>query len=154
MSTASNPPGVWRPFGPFSMAVVQGAGRVVHLKGQVALDIDGRVVGPGDMRVQTRKTLENLRAVLAGLGGEMAHILSLAHYVTDIDAFMQTRDIRLEFFAEPYPATTTVQVVRLFDPRLIVEIAGIAEIPSERFKPPCAPRAAGAASGSARSTAR
>lgn len=50
MVDAVNPPGVWSPFGAFSMAVVQGDGQIVHLKGQVSLDVDGRVVGPGDMR--------------------------------------------------------------------------------------------------------
>ena len=45
-----NPPGVWAPFGAFSMAVIQGTGQVVHLKGQVSLDVDGHVVAKGDMR--------------------------------------------------------------------------------------------------------
>ena len=45
------------------MAVVQGDGQVVHLKGQVALDVHGHVVGPRDMRAQGRKTLENIRDV-------------------------------------------------------------------------------------------
>jgi 2-iminobutanoate/2-iminopropanoate deaminase len=134
-----NPPGVWAPFGAFSMAVVQGTGQVVHLKGQVALDVDGRVVAKGDMRGQTRKTLENIRAVLAALGGRMEDVVSLTHYVTDIDAFMTTGDIRKEFFREPYPVTTTVQVVRLYHPDLVVEITAIAEIPRDRFQVP--PRA-------------
>jgi enamine deaminase RidA (YjgF/YER057c/UK114 family) len=154
MSGRFNPSDVWQPFSVFSMAALQGDGQVVHLKGQVALDEDGRVVGKGDMQAQTRKTLENIRAVLASIGGEMADIVSLTQYVTDIDAFMKTRDLRREFFAEPYPVTTTVQVVRLYDPDLVVEMTASAEIPRERFKPPCAPPAAAAASGSGRSTAR
>ncbi len=136
MASRFNAVGVWRPFGPFSMGVVQGEGRIVHLKGQVALDKDGNAVGKGDMRAQTRKTLENLRAVLASVGGEMADIVSLTHYVTDIEQFLQTRDIRLEFFPEPFPVTTTVQVVRLYHCDLLVEISAIAEIPQDRFRQP------------------
>jgi 2-iminobutanoate/2-iminopropanoate deaminase len=102
MIAGFNPAGMWQPFGVFSMGVVQGDGRVVHLKGQVALDKDGQVVGKGDMRAQTRKTLENIRAVLASVGGEMPDIVSLTHYVTDIDEFMKTGDIRREFFSEPF----------------------------------------------------
>jgi enamine deaminase RidA (YjgF/YER057c/UK114 family) len=131
-----NPPGVWPPFGAFSMAVVQGSGRIVHLKGQVALDQDGQVVGAGDMRAQTRKVLENVEAVLASMGGRMEDVLSLAHYVTDIEAFMTTGDIRRGFFAAPFPVTTTVEVRRLYRPELVVEISAIAEIPHDRFRPP------------------
>ena len=131
-----NPPGVWSPFGAFSMAVIQGVGQVVHLKGQVALDVEGHVVGKGDMRTQTRRTLENIRAVLASVGGTMQDIVSLTHYVTDIDTFMTTGDIRTQFFREPYPVTTTVQVVRLYHPDLLVEITATAEVPRDRFRRP------------------
>jgi 2-iminobutanoate/2-iminopropanoate deaminase len=133
MIQAINPPEVWSPFGAFSMAVIQGDGQIVHLKGQVSLDRHGQVVGRNDMRVQTRQVLENIRDVLAAMGGEMADILSLVHYATDIDAFMDAADIRKTFFVEPYPVTTTVQVERLYRPELMIEITAIAEIPRDRF---------------------
>lgn len=136
MIEAFNPKDIWQPFGTFSMAVLQGGGQIVHLKGQVALDSDGRVVGAGDMRAQTRQVLENIQTVLRGLGGEMADILTLTQHVTDIAAFMWTRDLRREYFQAPYPATTTVQVGALYDPALMVEITAVAEIPKERFKRP------------------
>jgi enamine deaminase RidA (YjgF/YER057c/UK114 family) len=129
-----NPPGVWPPFGPFSLAAVQGDGRIVHLKGQVPLDRDGKLVGAKDMRAQVRQVLENIRDVLAALGGEMGDVLSLTQYTTDIDAFLKTGDIRRAFFAEPYPVTTTVAVAALYDPALLVEISAMAEIPKERFR--------------------
>jgi enamine deaminase RidA (YjgF/YER057c/UK114 family) len=118
------------------MAVLQGPGQVVYLKGQVALDAQGQVVGAGDMRAQTRQALENIRAVLASIGGTMADIVSLTHHVTDIDAFMATGEVRRQFFAAPYPVTTTVQVVRLYRADLLVEITAIAEIPRDRFHRP------------------
>jgi 2-iminobutanoate/2-iminopropanoate deaminase len=136
MALHFNPPGIWQPFGAFSMGVIEGEGRVVHLKGQVALDAGGSIVGRGHMRAQVRKTLENIREVLAGVGGEMRDVISLTQYATDIDAFMGTGDIRKEFFKDPYPVTTTVQVARLYDPDLLIEITAIAEVPSERFRPP------------------
>ncbi|WP_175663529.1 RidA family protein [Burkholderia ambifaria] len=134
MAEAVNPPELWAPFGAFSMAVVQGDGRIVHLKGQIALDRDGHVVGAADMRAQVRQTLGNIRDVLAAIGGQMQDVISLVHYATDIDAFMQAGDIRETFFAEPYPVTTTVQVERLYRPDLLIEIAAIAEIPRARFR--------------------
>jgi 2-iminobutanoate/2-iminopropanoate deaminase len=136
MVNAVNPPNVWSPFGAFSMAVIQGDGQVVHLKGQVSLDRHGQVVGKNDIRAQVRKVLENIRDVLATMGGQMADVISVVHYATDIDAFMSTGSIRREFFAAPYPVTTTVQVARLYHPELVIEIAAIAEIPRSRFRHP------------------
>lgn len=136
MSTAYNPPDLWQPFGAFSQLQILGEGRVVHLKGQVALDRDGKIVGAGDMRAQVSQVLENIKAALTAIGGQMRDIVSLTQYVTDIDAFMQAGDIRKRHFAEPYPVTTTVQVMRLYHPALVVEIAAIAEIPLTRFRAP------------------
>lgn len=136
MVQSFNPTGMWSPFGAFSMAVLQGQGQIVHLKGQVPLDRDGQIVGTGDMRAQVRQTLENIRAVVESLGGTMADIMSLTHYTTDIQKFMETGDIRREFFMEPYPVTTTVQVARLYDADLMIEIAAVAEVPRERFRHP------------------
>jgi 2-iminobutanoate/2-iminopropanoate deaminase len=133
MVDAVNPAGVWSPFGAFSMAVIQGGGQIIHLKGQVALDQQGQVVGTGDMRAQVRKVLENIQSVLASMNGQMGDIISLVHYATDIEQFMGTGDIRKEFFAEPFPVTTTVQVGRLYHPDLLIEVTAVAEIPRERF---------------------
>ena len=136
MIDAFNPPDVWQPFGAFSMGVLQGDGQIVHLKGQVALDRDGNIVGAGDIRAQTTQVLDNMQAVLVGLGGTMADLYSLTQYVTDIEAYMTVGNIRMQYFAEPYPVTTTVQVVRLYHSDLMVEITGVAEIPKDRFKRP------------------
>lgn len=136
MVDSFNPRGVWVPFGPFSMGTVQGQGQIVYLKGQVALDVDGNLVGKGDMSAQTRATLENIQAVLIAVGGSTRDIFSLTHFVTNIDEFMKTGEIRREFFSEPFPVTTTVQVVRLYHPDVLVEITAMAEIPRDRFKQP------------------
>ncbi len=136
MVDSFNPPDVWAPFGAFSMAVIQGDGQVVHLKGQVALDRDGNVVGKGDMRAQVRQVLENIRTVLAALGGTMGDIVSLTQYATDIELFMQSGDVRQEFFTDPYPVTTTVEVSRLYHTDLMIEITAIAEIPRDSFRHP------------------
>ena len=136
MIDAFNPLDVWQPFGAFSMGVLQGDGQIVHLKGQVALDREGNIVGKDDIRAQTAQVLDNMQTVLAGIGGTMADLFSLTQYVTDMEAYMTVGDIRMQYFAEPYPVTTTVQVVRLYHPDLLVEITGVAEIPKDRFKRP------------------
>jgi enamine deaminase RidA (YjgF/YER057c/UK114 family) len=136
MVDSFNPADLWQPFGPFSQVAIQGDGKIVHLKGQVALDRAGHIVGAGDMRAQLRQVLENIRTALAGVGGEMGDILSMTSYVADMDAFLSAGDIRRAFFAPPYPVTTTVEVVRLYDRALLVEISAIAEIPPGRFTRP------------------
>ena len=136
MSQSFNPPSVWTPFGAFSMGVVQGEGQVVYLKGQVALNAEGEIVGTGDMTLQVRTVLNNIQLVLAHVGGEMSDIISLTQYVTDIEAFMAAGLVRSEFFQAPFPVTTTVEVSRLYHPDLMVEITAIAEIPKDRFVQP------------------
>ena len=133
-----NPPGVWQPFGNFSMVALQGAGQIVHLKGQVALDADGEVVGEGDMPVQVDQCLQNVARVLETLGGEMADVFSATHYTTDIAAFMTCGEVRGRYFSPPYPVTTTVEVAKLYRPELLIEITCAAEIPRERFVAPTA----------------
>lgn len=136
MVDAVNPPNVWTPFGAFSMAVIQGDGQIVHLKGQVSLDRSGQIVGAGDMRAQVRQVLENIASVLASMGGQMGDVVSLVHYATNIEEFMAAGDIRKAFFQEPFPITTTVEVSRLYHPDLVIEITAVAEIPRERFHRP------------------
>ncbi|MBM3549502.1 MAG: RidA family protein [Alphaproteobacteria bacterium] len=131
-----NPPTVWKPFSTFSMGAVQGDGRIVHLKGQFPLDLEGQVVGPGDMHTQVRQTLDNVKAMLSHVGGELRDIFSMTHHVTDIRAFMGTKEVRESYFSPPYPVTTTVQVASLFHRDVMIEITAIAEIPRERFKEP------------------
>ena len=131
-----DPDTVWKPFGAFSQAVVRGSGKIVHLKGQVALDVEGEIVGAGDIEIQVEQVLENIRAILAHFGGRMEDVYSLTHYVTNIDEFMATGHIRTRYFVPPYPVTTTVEVARLYHPDLVVEITASAEIPPERYREP------------------
>ncbi|MEM7745568.1 MAG: RidA family protein [Pseudomonadota bacterium] len=144
MALLHNPDTLWQPFGAFSMMAIQGAGQMVHLKGQVSLDAEGEVVGPGDMRAQVHQVLSNIQTALAAIGGEMGDVVSLVHYATDIEAFMAAGDIRVGFFQPPYPITTTVEVAKLFDPRLVIEITASAEVPMARFQGPATDGMAGA----------
>jgi len=131
-----DPDSVWKPFGAFSQAVVQGTGKIVHLKGQVSLDKEGKIVGKRDINAQVEKALENIRTILSEFGGRMEDIYSLSHHVTNIEEFMKTGHIRTRYFKPPYPVTTTVEVARLYHSDLLVEITGSAEIPLERYVEP------------------
>lgn len=136
MAQSYNPPNVWRPFGAFSQAVIAGEGQRVYLKGQVALSAEGEIVGEGDMAAQVTQVLANMADILASMGGRMSDLISLQQFTTDIQAFMACGEIRARVFDAPFPVTTTLEVSALYDPRLMIEITGIAEIPLERFVPP------------------
>lgn len=133
MADAFNPPGVAVPFGAFSNAAWQPLGRVLHLAGQVGVDEDWNLVGPGDMVAQARQTLENLQSILRGAGGEMDDIVSVIVYVTEMAPLMAVHEVRKEFFSEPYPASTLVQVAALVKPEFLIEISAVAVIPEERI---------------------
>lgn len=138
MVDGMNLPQLWQPFGPFSMVVIQGDGQVVHLKGQVALDAGGELVGTGDLNAQLRQVLLNIKTALGAMGGTMGDVVSLTSYATDIEWFMECGDVRREFFTPPYPVSTSVEVASLYHPDLMIEIAAMAEIPRDRFKRPAA----------------
>lgn len=133
MAKSFDPPDVWSPFGAFSQSVISGNGKVIYLKGQVALGPDGQIVGGDDMAAQVAQVLHNISNVLGDMGGRMSDIVSLQQFTTDIQAFMRCGGVRRSFFEPPYPVTTTLEVSSLYDPRLLVEITGIAEIPMDRF---------------------
>jgi enamine deaminase RidA (YjgF/YER057c/UK114 family) len=102
----------------------------------VSLDQNGQVVGGNSMDQQVDQTLANIASCLAGLGGRMSDVISLDQRTTDIASFMQCGPTRQKYFHPPYPVTTTVEVSALYDPRLLIEITAIAEIPRDRFAQP------------------
>ena len=136
MATSFDPPNVWSPFGAFSQSVTSGNGQTIYLKGQVALGLDGQIVGDGDMEAQVSQVLQNISSILGAMGGRMRDIVSLQQFTTDIQAFMRGGEIRASFIEAPYPVTTTLEVSSLYDPRLLIEITAIAEIPLDRFTMP------------------
>ena len=118
------------PRGIMSQGVAVPAGRMIFASGQVARDVDGQLVGPGDIRAQTRKTLQNLQAVLAEAGATMDDVVKVTVFVTNLsEHFAAIHEVRAEFFAAPYPASTLVEVSRLVDPEMLIEIEAIAVTP-------------------------
>lgn len=110
--------------------VVAGAGRLIAISGQIALDETGQLVGSGDAEAQARQVFENLRRCLAAAGATFDDVLKLTTFVTDMASLPAIRRVRDTFVdtAEP-PASTAVQVVALVRPELLVEIEALAVIP-------------------------
>ncbi|MBI4219705.1 MAG: RidA family protein [Chloroflexi bacterium] len=136
MADAFNAPGVIKPFGIFSSAAWAPEGRTLYVSGHVSQDAEGRTVGKGDMRAQTRQCLTNIQKVLAAAGGQMSDIAKVSLFVTDVAKIKEIHEMRAEFFQRPYPASTLVGVARLIDPDWLIEIEAIAIVPRDRVKRP------------------
>lgn len=105
-------------------------GRLVVVSGQVALDAEGRLVGPGDLGAQARQVFANLAAALAAAGAGWEHVVKLSYFVRDAGQVAVVRAARDEVLpAGLAPASTLVEVSRLVRDDLLVEIDALAVVP-------------------------
>jgi 2-iminobutanoate/2-iminopropanoate deaminase len=113
--------------GPYSQAIQ--AGGFVFCSGQIPLDPKSGAIVSGSVAEQTRRVLENLRAVLAAAGCSCADVVKTTIYLTDLSSFGEVNAVYGEFFAHDPPARATVEVRGL--PRgAAVEIEAIALVPA------------------------
>ena len=110
----------------YSPAVSVTTGRFLFISGQVAFDKDGKVVGGGDIVAQARQVFENLRSVLAKAGADFSNIIKTNYYITDVLQFSKVAALRSEYFKDPYPASTMVEVKGLVNKDLMLEIEAVA----------------------------
>jgi enamine deaminase RidA (YjgF/YER057c/UK114 family) len=126
-----DPPELPRPSG-FAHAV-SGTGRTVFLAGQTAQDAAGRIV-PGDVVAQFERALANLLTALRAAGGEPEQLAALTIYLVDVDDYRahatEIGAVWRRLAGSRYPATAGVGVTRLWDPAALVELQGIALLPT------------------------
>jgi reactive intermediate/imine deaminase len=105
------------------------SGRMVAVSGQVPLDAQGQIVGPGDPEAQVRQVFENLRAALAAAGAGLEQVVKLTFYLTDLADLDALRRVRDEYISlERPPASSLVQVSGLVNPAFRVEIDALAAV--------------------------
>jgi enamine deaminase RidA (YjgF/YER057c/UK114 family) len=119
----------WEPIVGYSRAVR--VGNSVWVAGTTATGLDGELVGAGDAYAQTRQALANIAAALARAGAGIEHVVRTRIYVTDMGQWEAIGRAHGEVFGTIRPASAMVEVARLIDPDMLVEIEADAVISDE-----------------------
>ena len=103
-------------------------GERIYVTGTTATNEAGEIDCEGDAYAQTVQTIENIRAALERLGAGLEHVVRTRMFVTDIRRWEEYGRAHGEFFRDIMPATTMVEVSRLIDERMLIEIEADAEL--------------------------
>ena len=121
-----NPPTMHQPTG-YTHVVEVTEGRPIYIAGQIALDPTGALVGPGDIRAQTRQVFQNLQAALQAVGVGLEQVVKLTYYLVDATQLPVVREVRDEFLnTDQPPASTALEVRRLVRDDLLIEVDAVA----------------------------
>ena len=120
------PAGLPPPTG-YSHVVSAPVERIIFVSGQVPLDEEGELVGPGDVEAQTRQVFENLTRALDAADATWSSVLKLTYFLRDVGQIGAVRAVRNEYLdAERPPASTLVEVSGLFRDDVLIEIDAVA----------------------------
>ena len=113
----------------YSQVATVTGGTIVFVAGQVALDNAGNLVGKDDFRAQVQQVFENLKAAMEAAGGSFDEVIKLNSYFLDLTHLPEFREVRDKYVnVQNPPASTALQVPRLFRPEFLVEIEAIAVV--------------------------
>ncbi len=126
---AINSPGYHVPIEGFSQIIVrEGIHRTFFVSGLTSRTADGTIVGIGDMAGQARQVMENMATVLRAAGASLDDVVQIRTYVTDITQWDAIESVWREYWGDTWPASTLVQIERLFDRAQMIEMEAIAQV--------------------------
>jgi 2-iminobutanoate/2-iminopropanoate deaminase len=96
-----------KPLGPYSQAIVEGD--FIFVAGQGPINPETGKREMGDVRSETKRTFENLRAILQAAGSSLDQVVKCNVYLRDINDFAAMNEVYQTYFSAPYPARTTIQ---------------------------------------------
>lgn len=99
--------------GPYSQGIKSDAGKIIFTAGQIALDPATDQLVAGDIKAQTRRVFENLKAVLEAGGASFAHVVKTTVFLADFNDFAAMNEVYAEFLPNNPPARTTVEASAL-----------------------------------------
>jgi enamine deaminase RidA (YjgF/YER057c/UK114 family) len=108
--------------------VVTGTGQWVAVSGQLALDLDGKLVGVGDPGAQAEQVFANLERCLSTVGATFENVVKLTFFLTDVGYLPAIRTVRDKYIPGPKPASTALQITALAVPNALMEIEAYAII--------------------------
>ncbi|MDM8238647.1 RidA family protein [Pseudoflavonifractor phocaeensis] len=111
--------------GPYSQAIQ--VGQMLFTSGQVPIDPETGAIVEGGIQEQARQSLNNIKAILNAAGTNMGAVVKTTVFLQDMNDFAAMNEVYAQFFQEPYPARSAVQVGRLPKDAL-VEIEAIAQL--------------------------
>lgn len=117
----------WEPLVGYSRAVR--VGPWIFVAGTTAATGDGGAVGGNDIGAQAREALRRITVALTQAGGDLEHVVRTRLYVTDISRWREVGEAHGEVFSAIRPATSMIEVSRLIEPALLIEIEAEAIIP-------------------------
>jgi reactive intermediate/imine deaminase len=125
-----NPEGAPAPAGGYSQVVRVETGDTafLYISGQVAVDLQGQVVGVGDVAAQAEQVFKNLGAILAANGATFADVVKLNTYLLDIAHRAAVAGVRGRYLTGNPPASTLVAVSSLANPDWLIEVEAVAAV--------------------------
>jgi len=128
------PEGLPEPLGAYSHAISVRAGRLLFVAGQVAVDQKNRIVGQGDLAVQTEQVFKNLGHILKSVGASFESVVEFTTYIVKGQDLENHRKKRSEIFSQifpqgGYPASTLLVIERLARQEFLIEIKAVAALP-------------------------
>ena len=130
VNTSSAP----QPIGAYSQAMEVKAGSLVYVAGQVALDVNGTLVGAGDLAAQARQVFDNIGQVLAGAGAGFSNVVEFTTYLVGKQSIPPFIAARTEIFARifpngDYPPNTLLVIEGLVREEFLIEVKAVAALP-------------------------